>query len=141
LFLIINNLGKCHIKKNDYIRLLIPNINFDKFIYYLDDEINDVDYNVELLSSSDIYKNIFYFAGHSGSGDNCYFNRIVELNIGDYIYIYLDDIIFVYEIVDIYEIVKNGYMAIESNEVDVLYLITCKVYNNSRQLVVKSKLI
>ena len=125
----------------DNIRLVIPSIGLDRYIFYLDDKLNDVDYNVELLDSSDIYKNIFYLVSHSGDGDNCYFNKVVDLRIGGYIYIYINDDSLVYEIVDIYEIVKDGYMEVNISEVDVLYLITCKVYNDNRQLVVKSKLI
>ena len=128
-------------RENSTIRLVIPSIELDRNIYYLDERLNDVNYNIELLVDSDIGKNIFYIAGHSGSGDNCYFNRVDELVDGDCLYIYIDDRVLVYEVVDSYEIVKNGYMKIDKDEVDVLYLITCKVYNNGRQLVVKSKLV
>jgi LPXTG-site transpeptidase (sortase) family protein len=120
---------------------VIPSIELDRNIYYLDERLNDVNRNIELLVDSDIGKNIFYIAGHSGSGDNCYFNRVDELVDGDCLYIYIDDRVLVYEVVDSYEIVKSGYMKVESDEGDVLYLITCKVYNNGRQLVVKSKLV
>lgn len=106
----------------------------------MDSELNNVDYNIELLETSDINRNIFYIAGHSGNGDNCYFNRVRELVIGNYIYIYFDSKSLVYEVVEIYNIVKSGVMEV-SDEENVLYLITCDIYNDNRQLIVKSKLI
>ena len=103
------------------------------------DYLNCVDYNIELLDESKIDDNVYFLAGHSGNGDNCYFNRIKELEIGDVIYIYIDDKELVYEVEQIYFIRKNGYMEVDDINKNVLYLITCSGYN--RQLIVKGVLI
>ena len=120
-------------------KLVIPKIDLNYDIYNLGNGLNNVDYNIELLSDSNIEENIYFLAGHSGNGDNCYFNRIKELEIGDVIYIYIDDKELVYEVEQIYFIRKNGYMEVDDINKNVLYLITCSGYN--RQLIVKGVLI
>ena len=126
---------------NYEMKLIIPSINLEKNIYKLDSGLNNVDYNIEILEKSDIDKKLFYLAGHSGRGDNCFFNRVRELKIGDYVYIINDDNMLVYAINDSYYIVKNGYMEVNCYEEGLLYLITCDIYNSNRQLIVKGVLI
>lgn len=120
-------------------RLVIPDIDFDMVIYDIDSLYNDVDSGIEMLDSSDKSKRIYFFAGHSGNGDNCYFNRVKELKYGDVVYLYMDGIVFSYKIVEFYNIVKKGYMEVDYELCDVLYLITCNNYNG--QLIVKGVLI
>ena len=124
---------------NNLLRLVIPKIDFDRKIYDFSSKLNNVDYNVEMLRSSDIYNNLYFFAGHTGSGDNCYFNRLIELKISDIIYILNNDKKLVYEVNDIYFIRKNGYMEVEFDVIDTVFLITCSDYD--RQLIVKGVLI
>lgn len=121
------------------LNLSIPSIDFDMDIFDFDNELNNVDYGVEILKSSDIDNNVYFFAGHSGRGDNCYFNGLKEINVGDNIYISMNNNILVYEVTYIYIIVKNGYMEVDHYLEDVLFLITCIDYN--RQLIVKGVLI
>lgn len=121
------------------IKLVIPSIQFEKSLYDIDSELNNVDYNVEVLKESSYGDKLFYIAGHSGNGDNCYFNRIKELEMGDIIYIYIKDKMLIYEVKQIYFIRKNGYMEVDNVDKDVLFLITCNGYN--RQLIVKGVLI
>lgn len=123
------------------IKLIISSIDFEMNLYDIDSELNNVDYNVEMLKESNYDEKLFYIAGHSGNGDNCYFNKIKELEIGEYIYIVINDKILIYRVDDIYYIVKDGYMEIFDDEVNVIYLITCDIYNNNRQLVIKGVLV
>lgn len=122
-------------------KLVIPKIELEEVIYDVDSELNDVDYNVEILSSSDISRNLFFLAGHSGSSNNCYFNRVKELEIGDYIYIMYRDNNLIYRVIDKYLIIKNGYMEIISDKKEEVFLITCDINNNNRQLIVRGELI
>lgn len=121
------------------LKLNIPKISFEMGIYDVENKLNDVDYNVEILENSDIDRNVYFFAGHAGNGDNCYFNRVKELDVGDSIYVKIDSEVLIYEVVDVYNIVKNGYMEVDGYLENVLYLITCSGYN--RQLIVKGVLI
>ena len=121
------------------LELVIPDIDFKMNINDIDSQFNDVDYNVELLEFSNIRNNVYFFASHSGNGDNCYFNRVKELDIGENIYVYINDDLLVYEIIDIYNIIKSGYMEVDENLENVIFLITCSDYN--RQLIVKGLLI
>lgn len=118
-------------------RLVIPKIDFDMYIY--DGMYNDVDSNIEMLDSSDKNKNLYFFAGHSGRGDNCYFNRIKELVYGDVICVYMDKYVYSYKVVDSYNIKKSGFMEVMNNSIDLIYLITCNEFGG--QLIVKGVLI
>ena len=58
----------------------------------------------------------------------------------DIIYLYYDNERYVYKVSDIYEITKNGTLALESNKDNkTLTLITCK--DSKKQLVIVSTLI
>lgn len=140
-FIYLSDEQYSYIKENhSYLfRLVIPSIALDKVIYDNNSELNNVDYNVEILSESDIGKGVYFFAGHSGYGDNCYFNRVKELDVGDVIYVYYGNKMLIYEVVDKYLIIKSGYMEVDENLVNVLFLITCSDYG--RQLIVKAVLI
>ena len=121
--------------------LVIPSIDFEMNLYGVDSELNNVDYNIEVLKESNYEDKLFNIAGHSGNGDNCYFNKIKDLELGEYIYIVINDERLIYMVEDIYYIVKDGYMDIFDDEVNIIYLITCDVYNNNRQLVIKGVLV
>lgn len=120
--------------------LIIPSIRFNMGIYEMDSELNNVDYNIEILSSSNLENNLFFIAGHSGRGDNCYFNKIKELSYGEYIYLWNDNEVLIFKVVDKYFIVKDGDMLVKDDR-DVLYLITCDIYNSNRQLIIKGFLV
>ena len=124
-----------------FINLVIPKIDLDKKIYNVDSELNDVDYNIEILGSSDISRKLFFLAGHSGSSNNCYFNRVRELEIGDYIYIMYGNDSLIYRVIDSYFIVKNGYMEISNDLKGEVFLITCDVNDNNKQFIVRGELI
>lgn len=121
--------------------LMIPKINFRMNIYNFDSELNDVDYNIEILKDSSVIDRLFFIVGHSGMGDNCYFNDIKKLEIGDYVYLDVGDEVLIYKIIDRYYIVKNGYMDFGIDKCNRLYLITCDIGNDDKQLVLKGILI
>ena len=121
--------------------LMIPKINFRMNIYNFDSKLNDVDYNIEILKDSSVIDKLFFIVGHSGMGDNCYFNDIKKLEIGDYVYLDVDHEVLIYKIIDRYYIVKNGYMNLGFDKYNRLYLITCDISDGNRQLVLKGILI
>lgn len=121
-----------------YLVLKIPSINFIRNIYYEDKVINNVDYNVMLVRGSNILKKRFIFAGHSGYGDNAYFNDLALLHIGDIIYVDINQERLFYEVVYIYFIFKDGSMDI-SDEDNMVYLVTCSLVYSGMQLVIVAR--
>ena len=110
-------------------------------LYDLNSGLNDVDSNVEILDDSIIEKNLFFIVGHSGTGDKCFFNRVRELLIGDYVYIVKGDVVLIYKVLNSYFIPKDGYMKSDGCSSNFLYLVTCDIYNNNRQLIVEGILV
>ena len=64
-----------------------------------------------------------------------------KLSLKDFIYIYYQNKKYIYEIVDIYEIEKNGTMVLKKNKNEtMLTLITCSMSDNKKQIVITSYL-
>ena len=75
-------------KKNDediFLEINIPRIRLEANVYNINSVFNDVDYNVEILSESNVDENSFFLAGHSGNGAANYFNDLFLLEVGDII--------------------------------------------------------
>ena len=127
------------LNQKEYLFVLnIPKIGLVQNIYSIDSIYNHVDLNVELLSDSSLEDNLFFLAGHSGNGDNCFFNHLVDLEYGDVIHLDFFNYVLYYEVEDIYYIVKNGTMDVEILS-NTLYLVTCSLVYPYQQLVIKCK--
>ena len=97
-----------HNKKEEYLLVLnIPKINLTKKVYPLDNELNNIDKNVEILSYSKIKENNFILAAHSGTNDNAYFNNLYLLKLTDIIFIHYENYIYTYSVNNIYYINKT----------------------------------
>lgn len=120
----------------------IPRIDLEKKVYTMDSSKNDVDYNVEILEGSDVDNNILFLAAHSGVGPASYFNRLVELEVGDIIWIDKGDKRECFVVETLFYIPKDGYLEYFLNEnYGVLYLITCSLEYLDVQLVVRTTLV
>ena len=133
-------------KYNDhYVAIIeIPTINLKKGLFDINSKYNNVNYNIQILKESNMpnikYGN-FILAGHSGSGSIAYFDRLVELKYGDEVYIYYDNIKYIYKVSKIYEIEKTGTTTINRNTENTnLTMITCKE-NSNKQIIVISDLL
>lgn len=124
---------------NYLLELSIPSINFNDYVYDIDSRYNDVDYRVELLGASNIDKNLYYFAGHSGNGSASYFNDLITLVKGDIVIVKYGNNKLYYVVDYIYYIEKLGFMGVDE-EINTLYLITCSLENNDTQVIVKAYL-
>ena len=136
----VGSLFNIESNSDSFLVLEIPKISLRKDIYELGSELNNVDYNVELLKESNLSNNLFFLAGHSGNGRNCFFNDLVSLDIGDKINIYVNHQILVYEVDKIYFIDKTGVMDVEVKS-NRLFLITCSLVYYNKQLVIEGNLI
>ena len=133
-------------KSNEhYIAIIeIPKISLKKGLYTINSKLNDVNKNIQILKESTMpneENSNLILASHSGSSRKSYFKNINKLENKDLIYIYYNNIIYTYKVVDKYEIEKTGYAVIKENtNKKVLTLITCKI-NTNKQIVIVSELI
>lgn len=124
----------------EYIMILeIPKIGFRKGLYNRDSKYNNIQYNVAILKEADmpdVKNGNLVLAGHNGNANISFFNKLDRLQNGDYIYIYYDEIKYIYEMVDIYDVPKNGQVSINRDkEKSVITLITCKKNESDKQVV------
>lgn len=119
--------------------LEIPSIQLKEEVYPIYSSWNQVSFHVQILEDSNLEKNIFFFAAHSGYGDKSYFNDIILLEKGDFIFVHIGDRRFMYVVSDKYFIDKDGYFYVGEVEKNSLYLITCsRVYLDKQVVVVAS---
>ena len=80
--------------------------------------------------------NNLILAAHSGSCSYCYFNKLYKLQKGDSAYISYNGKEYKYEIVKIYEVEKDGTVAIYRDySKNTLTLITCTRNSDTKQTV------
>ena len=124
------------------LEIYIPRINLRKFVYNIDSSKNFVDYNVELLRESNLNKNLYFLASHSGGGSGSFFDNLVFLKKGDNIWINIDNNSLEYIVDDIFYIDKTGYFNVKyGSSGNRLFLITCSLEYVTKQLVVEAKLV
>lgn len=122
--------------------LRIPRINLVEKVYTMNSSLNDVDIHVQILEGSIVDKNFIFLAAHSGNGSNSYFNRLIELKQGEVIYINKSNEEKQFVVESLFYIEKDGYFEYSSLEnANILYLITCSLNDNSKQLIVKARLL
>lgn len=124
----------------NYLGILeIPKINLKRGFYGLGNRYNSVDYNVTVINGSTfpgVQNNNLILAAHSGNCSICYFENLYKLKLGDIAYINYDKNRYTYKIVDIYEVEKDGTVAIyRDNNKNCLTLITCTRNSNTKQTV------
>ena len=135
-------------EKKDYVEdnyvavLEIPKISFKRGLYEQNNPNSVLDKNIIFLDVSDMpdkdYSRVIIL-GHSGNSYNSYFKNLYKLKLNDKIIMYYNNIKYTYKIKDIYEVTKNGTLALEPNKnTKTLTLVTCK--GLSKQLVIISTL-
>lgn len=129
----------------NYIGVLeIPNINFKRGFLKISDRNNTVSKNIQVLENStmpDVDNSLLVIAGHSGSGRTAFFKNLYKLKEKDQIYIYYNNVKYIYEITKSYEEKKDGDIAIDKNSESTLVLTTCSQTDKNKQIVIISKLI
>ena len=124
----------------NYIAFLeIEKINLKQGLLSKDNPYNYVDYHVQILKISDfpdVVNGNFILAGHSGTSNVAYFKNLYKLNIGDEAKVYYDSKIYKYQIVNIYNEVKDGSVNIyrDTNKT-TLTLITCTKNDKEHQTI------
>lgn len=117
----------------------IPKINLKNGFYSLDSIYNNVDSNVTVINGSTYpneKNNNLILAAHSGDCSYCYFDKLYKLKLGDTANIQYQNKIYSYQIVNIYEVEKDGTVAIYRDyNKNCLTLITCTRNSSAKQTV------
>lgn len=119
--------------------LEIPKINLKRGFYNLNSVYNNVDYNITVINGSTFpgeKNNNLILAAHSGDCTVCYFDKLYKLELNDIAYLYYNNRKYTYKIVDIYEVEKDGTVAIYRDyKKSGLTLVTCTRNSNTKQTV------
>lgn len=128
------------INEYNYIGVLeIPKLNLKRGFYNINSKYNNVDYNVTVINGSTFpneENSNLILAAHSGDCPVCYFENLYKLSINDEAYVNYNNVKYKYKIVDIYEVEKDGTVAIYRDyDKKCLTLITCTRNSNTKQTV------
>lgn len=125
--------------------LEIPKIGLKRGFYNVGSRYNDIQYNVSMVSGStlpDVVNGNLILMAHSGDAYISYFAYLYKLNVGDYAYVTYNGRRYQYQIVNIYEVQKNGIVRIRRNyNKTSLTMITCTKDNDYKQTVYISELV
>lgn len=129
--------------KEDYLlEISIPKIKLNKKIYNLDDKKNNLNEGLKLLKPLILpnqNNSIIIIAGHNGNSNISHFRNLYKVKLKDEVIINYNNIKYYYEIVEIYDIKKNGTALIKNNYNNIIVLITCKGYNKQTIFIGKLK--
>ena len=120
-------------------RIIIPKLNINKELYETDNQNNTIEKNIEILKESVFpteENSLMLLAAHSGTGSIAYFNELDKLNVKDEIYLVFNNTKYIYEVKDIWEEEKTGYINLNKENKKQLILTTCSPTKNNYQLVV-----
>ena len=125
--------------------LEIPRISLKRGFYNTDSKYNNIKYNVTMVRGStlpDVDKGNLILMAHSGTAYYSYFAFLYRLEVGDLAYVTYGGQKYTYQIVDIYEVEKNGVVTIHRNsEKTTLTMITCTKDNDFSQTVYIAELV
>ena len=120
-------------------KLYISKININNDIYSKKSDRNNIEENITILKESispEKKDSIMILAAHSGTGSIAYFERLDELIINDEVILQYNNKEYRYEVTDIYEEKKNGYIHIKESNKKQLVLTTCSPNKKDKQLIV-----
>lgn len=129
----------------NYIAVLeIPKINLKRGLVDKSSKYNNVDINIytieESIFPSEQSNSHVVLASHSGSGYHSYFRKLNNLEMEDQVYLYYENIKYIYEITDRYEVEKTGTVSLRQTTGSDITLITC-ISGTNKQVVFVAKLI
>ena len=119
----------------DNLTLLIEKIN----LMVVTDKDTTLDTGIEIHEISLKENAPLVISGHSGIGDNVYFNELFALRIDDEVIIIKNNLKYVYFIEKIVSFKKGSKLQI-NNSSDYLYLVTCDLLDMQKQWIFSAKL-
>lgn len=124
----------------DYIGILwIDSIGLYQGFYDVSSKYNNIDYGITVHEVSN-YPNVvngnLILMAHSGNSSSSYFKNLNKLNIGDFAKIIYGNDVYIYKLVNIYELDKSGKAYIDrNNSIKTLTLITCSKVALNKQVI------
>ena len=134
------------INYDQYLGVLeIPKIGLKRGFFDTNNYYNNIEYNVAVVKGStmpDIKNGNLILMAHSGDAYISYFAYLFLLNVGDNAYITYQKKQYQFQIVNIYDVPKNGRVKIQRNyDRTTLTLITCTKNNDQSQTVYIAELV
>ncbi len=134
------------INYDQYLGVLeIPKIGLKRGFFDTNNYYNNIEYNVAVVKGStmpDIKNGNLILMAHSGDAYISYFAYLFLLNVGDNAYITYQKKQYKFQIVNIYDVPKNGRVKIQRNyDRTTLTLITCTKNNDQSQTVYIAELV
>lgn len=125
--------------KDEIGTIIIKTIQLKEKIYNINSSENNVDKHVTILKESifpEKDNSIVFLAAHSGEGAIAYFQRLNEIHIKDEIIFIYNNKKYTYEVKEIWEEKKNGYINVNKDIKKQLILTTCSPNKEKYQLVI-----
>ena len=122
-------------------RIIIKNINIDNK-YEIKSKYDEIK-NIAMFKECgrpDINNSNVVIGAHSGTGKHALFNNIHKLKKDDEIIIYYNNKKYVYVVSNINEVKDTEIDVLENKNKSILTLLTCKINDNSKRVVVISVL-
>ena len=148
MILILSGCSKYEYKKISRESLDITNsLIIDKIDMNSEYSISSIDNDVigivmfEEYGRPNISDSNVIIGAHSGYGPNARFNRIKELEKNDIIKLYYDNNEYKYEVDDVLEVDDTNVEILDKTDDNTLILLTCKIEDNSKRIIVKAYLI
>lgn len=142
---IITSKKTTYIVENDQIGYLkIDKINLFQPLLKKESIHNNIEENVTILKDSIMpteKNSIVFLAAHSGSGSIAFFKDLNKLEVGDIIELKYKNQIYHYQINNIWEERKNGYIHVNKTKLKQLILTTCSPEKENKQLIINSNII
>lgn len=131
--------------KIDYKAILeIPKISLKKGLVDKNSYYNNVNRNIYILKEttfpSENENSHIILASHSGNSSISYFRNLNKLSLNDEVYFYYENLKYVYQIINRYEIEKTGTMNLKLTSGSDITLVTC-ISRTNKQVVFVGKLI
>ena len=124
----------------NYIAILeIPSIGLKRGFVDYGSTYNNVKYNIQVIEHSempDVENSNLILAAHNGTSNVSFFDDLDSLKEDSLVYIYYDNVKYIYKINNHYEAKKDGKVEIIRNKnKNAITLITCKKNSNDKHLV------
>lgn len=122
----------------------IEKLNLFQPLYKKESKHNNIEENITILEESIMpneENSILFLAAHSGTGEIAYFQNLDKLKPKDIIKLKYKKNIYYYQVKNIWEEKKTGYIHVNKNEKKQLILTTCNPRNSSTQLSINCILI
>lgn len=117
----------------------VESVGIKKGIYPLSSPYNNIKYNVQLMETStmpDCKNGNVILAAHNGTSSVSFFDNLKNAKLSDTVNLYYHGIKYIYKLVNIYDVPKNGTVEIKRDSTkSCVTLITCKSKDKTKQVV------